>query len=95
MKFVYLFIFIIELMFCHSHTNINTAIQSEKYKSIWWNQFEVFQRMKSHYDLLKQEEKKEENLKEIEQENRNKIYRDKLVSQIKSSVLNDFWTNRY
>ena len=45
--------------------------------------------------ILMEMEERLEKLKEKEQAKRNKIYREKLTSQIKSPVLRDFWAGRY
>jgi len=73
--------------------DVKTAIQN-RYRIpryIWWNHYENGPLMK----MLMEKEEREEKLKEKEQEKRNKIYRNKLVNRIRSSVLRDFWANRY
>ena len=95
MKFIWLILFAIVNSFDHSYSKTPTPNRKNKYESIWWDRHEAVQKVLAHYEILKKIEKIEEIEEALEQEKRNKIYRDKLASQIKSSVLKDFWANRY
>ncbi len=95
MKFIWLFLFTIVNSFDHSYSKTYTLNKKNKYESIWWDQHEAIQKVLAQYEILKKIEKNEEIQKALEQEKRNKIFRDKLVSQIRGSILKDFWTNRY
>ena len=70
-------------------TSIQNLYRIPRY--IWWNHYEAGPFMK----MLNEMEDRLEKLKEKEQEKRNKIYRNKLVNRIRSSVLRDIWTIRY
>lgn len=63
-------------------------------RSLWWN-YETLRIIKPYLELMKQIEELEEKLKEEAQARRDKIYREKLVSQIRSKILHDFLTTRY
>ena len=74
---------------CFGFQEKQNANRNPRY--VWWNHYETDLYTKKIMEL----EEKLERLKEREQEKRNKIFRNKLVGGIKSSVLRDFWTSRY
>lgn len=93
--FVFLFAFFYGALFGFAHLNKTEDIAHARLpRSIFWN-YEMLRNIKSYIDLIKKIEESEEKLIEKEQSRRDKIYREKLVCRIKSTVLHDFWTSRY
>jgi hypothetical protein len=84
--------FLVDQSYSYKHLDEkNVQILSRKSRHIWWNHHQTRPFMK----ILIEMEDRLEKLKEKEQARRNKIYSEKLASQIKSPVLRDFWAGRY
>jgi hypothetical protein len=89
-----LLLIMIGILFSHAKTRADLK-QIRFQGSIWQKNFESLNIIRPYLKAIEEIEREEIKKLNKQQERRDKIYREQLVSHIGSAVFRDFWTPRF